>query len=186
MQSVKEKTTSEDIKRQLDQVLLSSVTELPTGNDGDPQKNTWKIASSVLSCGLYEFQGWAGGHGIRRENEDDFEENMFLLTYFSRNKNRFSGKNWSIRYLSGDNVANVGIPRTLSQFLCAGQNYLISGQTEWTERFKNFVTIHNLGVFREVEEFLNPNYLRHMIKVCVWTWNGQHPPLSAFPKYREV
>ena len=175
--------TSQEIKKELTQVLLSSITELPTG-EGNPTSNSWKLANSMMSCGLKEFQGWSGGFNI--VNNANFEDKMFLLTYFSANQNKFTGKRWIIRQLQGEGIASIGVTRCLNQFLQAGQNYFVSAEAKWMDRFDTCIQTHGLGVFRRTESFINPNYLKHKIQVGVWTWNGAHPALVAFPHFKAV
>lgn len=172
-----------EVDTKLNQILLSSITTLPTGN-GDPALSNWKLAQSMMSCGLYEFQGWSSGHNIK--NNSNLEQELFLMTYFSRNLDKFRGGKWHYRNLSGEGIAMIGVTRRLMQFMTPHQNYFVSAETPWMTRLEKFVTDFNVGVFRRTDEFLNPNYLQHKIQVGVWTWNGEHPPLAAFPMYVET
>lgn len=175
--------TSQEIKKELNQVLLSSIVELPTG-DGNPAKSNWKIANSMMSCGLKELQGWSGGYNIT--NNENFEDKLFLLTYFSANLSKFTGKKWIHKSLAGEGIANIGVPRILLQFMSDGQNYFVSAESKWMDRLDTCIKTHGLGIFRRTDSFVNPNYLKHEIQVGVWTWNGAHPALAAFPNFKEV
>lgn len=179
--------TPEQVKKEMNQVLLSSIVELPTGN-GDPEINNWKIATSVLSCGLLEFQGWSSGHNLQStENNAKFEERMFLMTYFcSIRLHYFNGPQWHRKVLQGQSVANIGVQREIKQFFVPKQNYLTSSEDYWMTRLAKFINDFDLGEFRRTPEFLNPNYQQHKIQVGVWTFNGNHPPLSAFPQFKKV
>ncbi len=172
----------EKITQELAQVLLSTITKLPTSNN--PLESAWKIATPLINCGIRELQGWSQGVGIC--DNSNLEEKLFLLTYFSKNRNKFTGEQWGVKALNGDRVAPIGVSRSLYQFLDPNQNYGMASQVAWVDRFEAFVKKHNLGDFHRTPGFKNPNWHQGQICMAVWVWNGNHPNVSDFPKFKEV
>lgn len=150
---------------------------IPTSKD--TSSRDWKIASSSLSCGLRELQGWSSGIGING-NSEDFEKKLALLCYWSQPNNQtfLQGEKWYTKGVEGPTWGPIGVPRCLWQFLQAGQNYMHSSEKSWIDRFEKFVTENDLGSYQRTGSFRNPNYKGAQIEVAVWVWNGKHPDMS--------
>jgi hypothetical protein len=136
-------------------------------------ESKWKIGSSSLSCGLIELQGWSSGIGIASNN--DFEKKLTQLLFWSVYQSKFKGKLWGTKYIEGEPLGPIHVPRRLSQFLHPRQNYLHSSEKAWIDRFEKFVKDNDLGTYTRTATLENPNYHKHAIEVAVWTWNGNLP-----------
>jgi hypothetical protein len=174
--------SSAQVKTELSQILLSTITKLPTSKV--PTESAWKLATPLINCGIKEFQGWSQGVGIC--DNSNLEEKLFLLTYFSAHQDKFTGEKWGSVALQGDRVAPIGVGRNLFQFMHKGQNYGMASQIKWLDRFEAFVKKYNLGAYHRMPPFANPNWSQGLISMAVWVWNGEHPPVSEFPKYVEA
>lgn len=151
--------------------------EVPTSKD--PNARDWKLATSSLSCGLNELQGFSSGIGIN-DNEKDFEKKLALLCYWSANPGQFTKDKWSQVTVNGPTWGPIGVGRYLRQFLFKNQNYLHSSNEKWITRFENFVKENNLGAYHRTGSFANPNWHKGNIECAVWVWNGNYPDLSKF------
>jgi len=163
------------VKTQVKLLPCSTVTAA-TG-DGNPGQNCWKLTRSMLSCGLWEFQGWSSGVGI--SNNEDLENKLVLLCYFSKNTVKYKGLKWGMRSLAGENHAPIGVPRMMAQWLSPRQNYLLSSQSYWIDRLEQAIKKYELGTFTKTGIVINNNYGGHEIQCGIWTWNGTCPPLSV-------
>jgi hypothetical protein len=157
-------------------IALSTVKKLPTSNK--PNEVAWKIATPTISCGIHQLQGWSAGVGIH--GNDNLEEKLFLLTYFSANQKKFTGEIWSTHNMPGLVIAPIAVSGNLWQFLRPKQNYLISSQLKWVDRFEAFLKKYDLGELHRTEGFSNPNWHEGKICCAIWVWNGKHPAPADF------
>jgi hypothetical protein len=164
----KAKTTTE-LKK------LSSVTTLFTSYN--PATVAWKLYTPFISCGMIGMQGWSSGVGIK--GNDNLEEKLFLMLYFSANQKKFKGEIWGSKGATLD-VAPIGVGSSFYQFFRPKQNYALASNTPWIDRLEKFIKKYDLGTFHRGEGFVNPNWHEGKNHLCVWTWNGNHPDPAEF------
>ena len=163
--------------------LAITYAPCPTGDGTDRDIGTrWNIFSSVLGCGVRVLQGWSEGIGMG-SNKDDFEDKLFLLTYYSHWSSVHPARPinfWYSRSLEGNLEAPIMVSRSRFQFLAAPMSYVLSSHDTWLDRFAAYVSKHKLGTFSKTHSFVNTGYKNNKDAVALWTWNRACPPIQAY------
>jgi hypothetical protein len=146
----------------------------PTGN-GDGTPGNWIIASTPLSCGLRVLEGWSEGVGIPR-NASNFENRFYALLKLSASRNT----KWGTKQVTGAAMAPIGVGRFRLEFLEKNDNYVLSSNEKWIDRFSEFVKKYDLGSFSRTHGAKNLRWHKDPICVAHWTWNGNVPSDKDF------
>jgi hypothetical protein len=176
MQALKKEDSKEVVQKKVNAISLATVTKLPTSFI--PTEIAWKITTPMISCGLRQLQGWSSGVGI--SGNENLEEKIFLLTYFSKHRAKYTGEKWMYKSAPGLQIAPIGVGGNFWQFLDPNQNYVVSSNVDWVDRLERCIAKYDLGNFTRTNGFKNPNWHKGNICVAVWTWNGNTPPASDF------
>jgi hypothetical protein len=146
----------------------------PTGlRDGTP--GNWVIASTPLSCGLRVLEGWSEGVGIP-SNDKSFEEKFYALLKCSKGQSEYIGT----VNVEGKAMAPIGVGRFRLAVLRENDNYVLSSNEKWVDRFGKFVEKYDLGKFTRTHGAKNVRWHKDPICVAHWTWNGNVPPEKDF------